>query len=79
MQASHTPNSPSTAIRLLTEEEVAQLLAVSVRTLQGWRVRGGGPQFVKLGNGRSVRYRGSDITDYIANRVARSTSAVASV
>jgi predicted DNA-binding transcriptional regulator AlpA len=74
MQPSYSPTSTSSDDCLLTEDEVAQRLSVSVRTLQGWRVRGGGPHFVKLGNGRAVRYRATDIRDYVAARVARSTS-----
>ena len=39
----------------LNENQAANLLGVSVRTLQAWRVRGGGPAFVKMG--RAVRYQ----------------------
>lgn len=57
--------TPSTAAadRLLTESEAAERLAVSVRTLQQWRVSGGGPLFVKLG--RAVRYRPSELTIFV--------------
>jgi len=51
----HTPNEPQSPIRRrLTEKEAAARLALSARTLQQWRVRGGGPPFLKLG--ASVRY-----------------------
>lgn len=40
--------------RRLTVEEAAQVLCVSVKTLEAWRRLGKGPVFVKLG--RSVRY-----------------------
>jgi hypothetical protein len=39
----------------LNENQAAEFLGVSVRTLQAWRVRGGGPRFCKIG--RSVRYQ----------------------
>jgi hypothetical protein len=37
-----------------TEMQAAIFLSVSVRTLQAWRVRGGGPPYLKIG--RAVRY-----------------------
>jgi len=58
--------------RLLTETEAAKVLRISVRTLQGWRVDGGGPRFLKIG--RSVRYRYSALRDFIYNAERRSTS-----
>jgi len=33
---------------LLKEEDAANFLGVSVRTLQGWRFKGGGPKFIKM-------------------------------
>jgi hypothetical protein len=39
----------------LNENQAAEFLGVSVRTLQAWRVRGGGPPYVKIG--RAVRYQ----------------------
>lgn len=58
---------------LLTERQAAESLSLSVRTLQGWRVSGGGPLFVKLG-GRCVRYRVRDIERWIEERRRSSTS-----
>ena len=40
--------------RLLTETDFTDILNVSVRTLQQWRVSGFGPRFIKVG--RAVRY-----------------------
>lgn len=56
---------------LLTETDAAALTGLSVRTLQTWRVRGGGPQFAKLGG--AVRYRRADIEAWINARLARTT------
>jgi hypothetical protein len=39
----------------LTEGQAARLLGVSPRTMQAWRLRGGGPPYLKIG--RAVRYR----------------------
>jgi predicted DNA-binding transcriptional regulator AlpA len=46
--------------RLINEKEAAQFLGYSVRTLQNWRVRGGGPDFIKVSS-RSIRYRRRDL------------------
>jgi hypothetical protein len=45
---------------------------VSVRTLQRWRLEGGGPLFVKVG--RLVRYPRSDLDAWMATRIYTSTS-----
>lgn len=58
--------------RLLHERQAARLLAISVRTLQTWRVRGGGPNFCKMG--RAVRYRRHDLTSWVDARCRASTS-----
>lgn len=60
---------------LINEQTAAEALAVAVRTLQWWRIRGGGPKFVKLG--RAVRYRRADLMDWIDENTRRSTSATA--
>lgn len=48
---------------LLKEEVVKDLLNVSIRTLQSWRLRRVGPPFVHVG--RAVRYRRRDIIKWI--------------
>lgn len=58
--------------QLLTEIEAAQLRRQSVRTLQAERLRGDGCRFVKIG--RSVRYRRSDVWQFIKSRIKTSTS-----
>lgn len=51
---------------LLTPQEVASRWRVDVKTLSNWRVKGRGPHFVKLGEGRNTRvlYRPEDIEAY---------------
>jgi hypothetical protein len=58
--------------KLLTENEAAELRRQSVRTLQAERLRGDGCPFVKLG--RSVRYRLSDVMQFIDARIRSSTT-----
>jgi hypothetical protein len=53
----------SKAVRLLDENEAAECLHVSKRTLQGFRQKRVGPVWIRVG-GR-VRYRPSDLDAYI--------------
>lgn len=56
----------------LTEKQVADLICQSVRTIQKWRLTGGGPCFHKFG--QSVRYNIGDVTAWIAKRrISRGT------
>jgi hypothetical protein len=48
--------------RYLNEKQAAQYLTISPRTLQEYRLKGGGPRFVKVGR-RKLAY---DIHDLIA-------------
>ncbi len=68
-----TASIPVHPIALLTEIQAAEVLNLSIRTLQAWRVRGGGPRFVRL-SGRAVRYRNADLAAYIEARTVTSTS-----
>lgn len=45
---------------------------ISTRTLQRWRLEGGGPLYVKLG--RLVRYRQSDLNAHLDECTRTSTS-----
>lgn len=49
---------------LIDEKQAAAMLGYTVRALQNWRVRGGGPKFVKV-SARSVRYRRRDLIAWI--------------
>lgn len=57
---------------LLNEKQAAELLSVTVRTMQSWRVTGGGPPYVKLG--RAVRYIKSDLEAWILKGKRQNTS-----
>ena len=48
---------------LLREQDAADFLSLSVRTLQSWRIRLAGPPFVQVG--RAVRYRRRDLVAWI--------------
>lgn len=66
----HQPNPNS---ELVDEREAASILCYSVRALQNWRHRGGGPKFVKVSS-RSIRYRRADLMKWIEERTVASTS-----
>lgn len=61
-----TSSEASAEERLLTPSEAAQLMAVPVRTLDGWRNRSIGPKYLKVG--RHVRYRSSDLSAWLETR-----------
>jgi predicted DNA-binding transcriptional regulator AlpA len=54
---------------LLRPNKAADLLDVSIRTLQEWRRTGDGPRFVRL-SPRAVRYRRSDIEAWLEGQLA---------
>jgi predicted DNA-binding transcriptional regulator AlpA len=58
---------------LLRTEAAARFLSLSERTLEGLRVRGGGPRFISLSR-RAVAYRPEDLEEWVQSRVRRSTS-----
>ena len=58
---------------LLSEGEVARLIGFSMKTLQTWRMKGTGPQFVRI-SPRAIRYRLQDIMAWIDENIRTSTS-----
>jgi excisionase family DNA binding protein len=60
---------------LMDETEAAKRLAVSVRTVQAWRLNGRGPKFVRLGS--AVRYSETALAEFIERGTVASTSEVA--
>lgn len=59
--------------QLMDEKQAADLLCYSVRALQNWRCRGGGPKYVKV-SARSVRYRRRDLLAWIEARTVAHSS-----
>ncbi|QZP07091.1 helix-turn-helix domain-containing protein [Caenibius sp. WL] len=62
---------------LLTSAETAALLGIKTNTLEIWRTKGHGPAFLKLGTAPQapVRYRPSEVTAWLEQRLYASTSA----
>lgn len=63
--------------QFLTEGDLEALGIASRRTLQGWRLLGRGPRYIKVQ--RSVRYRLIDVEEWLARQtVTPSTKEVGS-
>jgi DNA-binding transcriptional MerR regulator len=52
-------------LNLLNEQQAAEILHISVKTLQAWRQRKVGPRYYRLSN--RVRYQFSDLLQYISD------------
>lgn len=73
----HT-DDPDYMDRLINEIEAAKFLGYTNRALQNWRVRGGGPVFVRVSR-RSIRYRRRDLIAWTKARLVANTSQAQSV
>jgi Helix-turn-helix domain len=60
------------ASQLLKESKAAEILDVKPTALRAWRIRGEGPEFVKIG--AAVRYELSALEAFIAKGRRSSTS-----
>jgi predicted DNA-binding transcriptional regulator AlpA len=56
----------------LSEYQAAEFLGLSARTLQAWRVRGGGPRYLKIG--KAVRYQRRELVAYQQQHTVGSTA-----
>ena len=59
--------------RLLNEQQTARFLGVTTRCLQKWRLKGGGPKFVRISS-RCIRYRRRELLAWANARLKSSTS-----
>ena len=59
--------------RLINEHEAAGFIGYTIRALQGWRVKGGGPKFIRV-SARSIRYRRRDLIEWAESRLCSHTS-----
>ena len=58
--------------KLYPPKIAAQILDMSVSWLAKARLRGDGPRYVKIG--RSVKYQGADLIEYLKSKKRHSTS-----
>lgn len=54
--------------QLLNEKRAAQFLGCSRRTLQEWRRIGKGPNFIRMGDSRLIRYDTFDLQEWLNHR-----------
>ena len=64
---------PSDDHALLNEEQAAAFIGVTRRAMQGWRLSGRGPQYIKISS-RCIRYRKRELVTWSENRLQTSTS-----
>lgn len=66
-------DTPDFWFALINEHEMAKFLNLSVRSLQNYRYRGGGPNFVRIAN-RCVKYRRADGRAWVESKLRSSTA-----
>ena len=64
-----THESTHAQLEALTEHQVEALIGIKRKTLQGWRLRGIGPRWVRCG-GRLVRYPVSSLHEWLSSQPA---------
>jgi hypothetical protein len=67
-------NNQQAPSALMTQEQAASSLGLSPRTLEQWRLKGGGPAFIRMSH-RCVRYRREALDAWLMAREVTSTSA----
>jgi hypothetical protein len=59
--------------RYINEKQASEFLGIAVKTLQGYRVKGGGPEYSKFG-AKMVRYKMADLINWAEIRKKKNTS-----
>ena len=57
---------------LYNTKKTAELFGISHRTLESWRISGQGPAFIKMG--KLVKYKQSDLDEFLLNQTRANTS-----
>ncbi len=65
-------NTQSEPMEFFTTPEAATKIRMKPTTLEAWRVRGGGPEFVRFG--RAVRYSRQALEAFASRNTRTSTS-----
>lgn len=58
---------------LLTQQQLADLLGISERSLERWRSEQQGPPYVPLVGGGTIRYRLCDVEQWLEDQLVRPT------
>lgn len=72
MANSQLNHQNSFSSKLLDTTEVADMLGNKKNTIEGWRITGVGPRYIKIR--RLVRYRLSDVEEWLEAQTRNSTS-----
>jgi len=56
---------------LATPKEVAEYLQRDEQTLANWRCAGTGPDYIKTGKTRAIRYRWDDVETWLTAKTVR--------
>lgn len=67
-------NSPGMANPLLSAQQLALYLDVPIATIYAWRYHGEGPPGFRVG--RHLRYRWSDVEEWISDQLAQPNHSV---
>lgn len=51
----------------MDRKEAAQYLGLKPKTLAHWAINGAGPRYIRIG--RTIRYRPTDLEEYMESRV----------
>jgi hypothetical protein len=70
--ANHSPFSIASTPSLIDTDDLAKYLRNEVNTCEGWRLKGIGPRYIKVG--RLVRYRIEDVDLWLESQTRNSTS-----
>ena len=57
---------------LYNTKQTAELFGISHRTLESWLISGQGPAFIKMG--KLVKYKQSDLDEFLLNQTRANTS-----
>ena len=66
------PAAPPPPAEYVTARGAAKILALSTGTLEGWRARGKGPAWVRLGT--AIRYSRADLDTWLAAHAQKKPS-----
>jgi excisionase family DNA binding protein len=66
------PPAPPPPAEYVTTRQAAKILALSTGTLEGWRARGAGPKWIRLGT--AIRYSRAELDAWLAAHAQKKPS-----
>lgn len=71
-QSSNQSGGLPLKLNLMDSVQLAEFLTNKPNTIEGWRIKGVGPRYIKIG--RLVRYRLADVEEWLEAQARSSTS-----